>query len=96
MASRKDDIVLVSVKLPSEIKSRLNKLGELKQRSPHWLMKEAIEHYLNEEELAEKIKKKTLSRWKEAEKDQVVANADVIAWLETWGNTEEQARPECR
>ena len=96
MADRKQDIEHLSIKLPGGLKERLQKLGKLKQRTTHWLMKEAIEHYLAEEEVQEKLKQKTVNRWKEAEQDQVVANADVIAWLETWGNTEEQARPECR
>ena len=96
MADRKNEIDLVSVKLLGGTKDRLQKLGKLKQRSPHWLMKDAIEQYLSEEEQQEKLKRKTVNRWKEAEQGQVVPNVEVIAWLETWGSAVEQERPACR
>ena len=96
MASNKQDIDHLSIKLPGGLKERLQKLGKLKQRTAHWLMKEAIEHYLDEEEVQEKLKQKTVKRWKEAEQEQVVPNMEVIAWLETWGETPDKARPECK
>jgi predicted transcriptional regulator len=96
MDHRKNEIEHVSIKLPVKLKTRLQKLGKLKQRSAHWLMKEAIEHYLDTEEELEKLKQKTLSRWQEAEKGQVVANNEVISWLNTWGTEQEQERPECK
>ena len=96
MANRKNDIEPVSIKLPATLKTRLQKLGKLKQRSAHWLMKDAIEHYLDEEEQIEKLKHQTTKRWAEAEQEQVVENISVIAWLETWGSEQEQERPACR
>ena len=96
MEHRKNEIENVSIKLPVKLKTRLQKLGKLKERSPHWLMKEAIEHYLDEEEQAEKLKHQTTKRWAEAEQAQVVENAHVIAWLESWGTEQEQERPECK
>ena len=44
------------VKLEPAVKSRLEELGKLKQRSMHWLMKEAISQYLEHEEATEKLK----------------------------------------
>lgn len=38
------------VKLDSNIKDRLDHLGKIKQRSVHWLMKEAINQYLERED----------------------------------------------
>lgn len=96
MENRKNEIEHVSIKLPVKLKTRLQKLGKLKQRSAHWLMKEAIEHYLDEEEGLEKLKQVTLNRWKEAERNQVVANSEVISWLNTWGTEQEKERPKCK
>lgn len=84
------------VKLESSIKLRLHKLGESKQRSIHWLMKEAINQYLEHEEHAEKLKQDTLARWQEAEQNKVVSNESVMAWLETWGTDTEIERPKCK
>ncbi|MBC8036612.1 MAG: ribbon-helix-helix protein, CopG family [Rhizobiales bacterium] len=40
----------VSVKLEDEERERLASLAEMKQRSPHFLMREAIKEYLAREE----------------------------------------------
>lgn len=96
MENRKNEIEHVSIKLPVKLKARLQKLGKLKQRSAHWLMKDAIEHYLDEEEELEKLKQTTLSRWQEAEEEQTIANDKVISWLNTWGTEQEQDRPKCK
>ncbi len=83
------------VKLEPSIKLRLNKLGESKQRSIHWLMKEAINQYLAHEEQAEQLKQETLTRWQEAEQNKVVSNESVMAWLDTWETDSEVERPKC-
>lgn len=87
--------VSISLKLEPSIKKRLQKLGEIKHRTAHWLMKEAITHYLDQEEYAEKLKKETLARWQEAEKGLVVSNEAIMKWLETWGSENEKGRPPC-
>ena len=53
----------MGVRLDEEIRNRLKRLGELKQRSTHWLMKEAIHRYLEEEERYEREKAEDLDRW---------------------------------
>ena len=84
------------VKLDINIKKRLQQLGELKHRTPHWLMKEAISQYIAREEKAEQLKKETLARWKEVTQGKTVNHADVLAWLETWGKVDETERPKCK
>lgn len=53
----------MGVKLDDETRARLKKLGEVKQRSPHWLMKDAIHRYLDAEEHYEREKAEDLARW---------------------------------
>lgn len=86
-------IITKVVKLEINIKDRLERLGESKDRSPHWLMKEAILRYIEEEEANEQLKQETLSRWQEAENGKVVNHQAVIDWLNTWGTDEECERP---
>ena len=81
------------VKLDADIKERLDRLGELKHRSTHWLMKEAIVRYLTEEEYQEQLKQETLARWKEAEQGKIVSHQAVSDWLDTWGSDTESGRP---
>jgi predicted transcriptional regulator len=83
------------VKLDPEIRDRLERLGDLKHRSPHWLMKEAITRYLEQEEYYEQLNQETLTRWKEAEQGKVVSHQAVSKWLDTWGTDEESDRPPC-
>jgi predicted transcriptional regulator len=52
-----------AVKLDDATKKRLQELGELKDRSPHWLMKTAIEEYVNREEQYERQKQEDFQRW---------------------------------
>jgi predicted transcriptional regulator len=83
------------VKLETTIKERLDRLGECKHRSPHWLMREAIIRYLEEEERNEQLKQETLSRWQEAENGKIVSHQAVTQWLDTWGTAKESKRPPC-
>lgn len=83
------------VKLEADINERLARLGENKDRTPHWLMKTAIVRYLEEEEYQEKLKQETLSRWHEAENGKVVSHQAVVDWLDTWGTETEKKRPTC-
>ena len=53
----------IGVKLDEETRDRLKKLGERKQRSTHWLMKEAICRYLEAEERYEDEKAEDMARW---------------------------------
>ena len=84
-----------AVKLDADIQDRLYRLSELKHRSPHWLMKEAIVRYLEQEEYNEQLNRDTLARWQEAEQGKVVSHHAVSKWLDTWGTDEESGRPPC-
>ena len=80
----KDSDASTSVKLGA-LKKRLDRLGEVKDRSTHWLIKQAVERYLEDEEAAIALKKETLMRWEEeALIDNTVPHHDVMQWLDTW------------
>lgn len=83
------------VKLDPEIRDRLERLSEIKHRSAHWLMKEAITRYLEQEEYNEQLNRETLARWQEAEQGKVVSHQAVSKWLDTWGTDEDSDRPPC-
>jgi len=53
----------VGVKLDDETRARLKMLGEARQRSTHWLMREAIRLFLDTEERYEREKAEDLGRW---------------------------------
>ena len=83
-----------AVKLDDETYKRLKVLGEARKRTPHWLMKEAIQQFLDREEEAEYIRQDTLKRWERYESTGETVSHDVVeAWLETWGTEGEGKCP---
>ncbi len=73
---------------------RLKGLGESRQRTPHWLMREAIKQFLDREEEAEARKKDTLARIARFEETgESVSFEAVDAWLVTWGTDGEGKCP---
>lgn len=51
------------IKLDDKTRDRLKALAEKRQRSPHWLMRTAIEAYLEREEKYEHEKTQDMARW---------------------------------
>jgi predicted transcriptional regulator len=70
------------IKLDETTQMRLKHLGQLRQRTPHWLMKEAIEAYLDREERYEQEKQEDMARWEDYSLTGIaVSQSDVTAWL---------------
>jgi predicted transcriptional regulator len=83
-----------AVKLDDKDYDRLKLLGEVRKRSPHWLMREAIRQFLEREEEAEQIRRETLERWTQFEATGETVNHEMVAtWLETWGSASETKCP---
>lgn len=70
------------IKLDDDVRIRLKSLAETKKRTPHWLMRTAIEDYLNREELYEKEKAEDMARWENyLITGKAIENEKVVAWL---------------
>lgn len=77
------DTTTMGVKLDSETRDRLKKLGEARHRSPHWLMREAIRRYLEVEERYEQEKAEDQTRYQAyLETGAHISHADMMAWLD--------------
>lgn len=53
------------IKLDDKTRDRLKSLAEKRKRSPHWIMKTAIESYLEREESYEREKSEDMERWEQ-------------------------------
>ena len=85
-----------SLKLDQDIKERVQKLAEHRHRSSHWIMVEAIKQYIEKEEKRESFKKEALESWREYQETGLhISGGEAIAWLETWGEDNEQEMPTC-
>ena len=85
-----------SLKLDDTMKSRVQHLAALRERSPHWIMREAVRQYVEREEARESFKQEALEAWAGyRETGRHLTGGETSAWLDSWGTPEETKRPEC-
>ena len=76
----------VSVKLDDALKSRIQQLTGQRQRSAHWIMREAIQQYVEREEARKSFTQEALASWaKYQTTPQHLTGDEVRHWLLGWG-----------
>jgi predicted transcriptional regulator len=86
----------VAVKLDTELQTRIKRLAQSRQRTPHWLMKEAIRDYVDREEKRESFRQDALQAWAAYEATGVHATfEEADAWLARLEAGEDVDLPEC-
>ena len=71
------------IKLDEETQKRLKALAEKRRRSPHWIMRDAVERYLTEEEQYEQEKAEDLAEYEDyLVTGKAIDNTEVSVWLE--------------
>ena len=85
-----------SLKLDAETKARLHKLAQARRRSSHWLMREAIEQYVEREERREQFRQDALAAWTDYQATGLHVTAEEAdAWLARLEAGEDIEPPEC-
>jgi predicted transcriptional regulator len=85
-----------SLKIDDALKSRIQRLADQRRRSPHWMMLEAIQQYVEREEAREGFRQEALASWAAyRETGRHLTGEDVRAWLDTWGTDSEKSVPGC-
>lgn len=85
-----------SVKLDDDLKSRIQHLADLQNRSSHWIMREAIRDYVEREEAQESFKQEALASWTAyQETGNHLTSQEVRSWLKAWGTDKETEIPPC-
>ena len=85
-----------SVKIDEELKNRIQRLADLRQRSAHWIMREAIAEYVAREEGRESFKQEAVASWSAYQETGRHLKVDEVnSWLKTWGTERESAVPKC-
>lgn len=82
----------VTVRIPSDLKKRLNKLADATARSRSWLAAHALEVYVEDQEwqvAAIQAGQKDLSAGR------TVSHDKVSRWLHSWGRKRELRAPSC-
>ncbi|MCA1785447.1 MAG: CopG family ribbon-helix-helix protein [Desulfobacteraceae bacterium] len=85
-----------SIKIDDVLKNRVRQLADIKNRSAHWIMCEAIREYIEREEKKENFKQEALASWKAyQETRRHLTGQEVQDWLQTWGTEKEAEIPPC-
>lgn len=86
----------ISVKIDDELKGRVQQLAKARQRTAHWIMREAIAQYVSREEARESFLKEALESWTEfQETSRHITGEEARAWLASWGSEAETSMPAC-
>jgi predicted transcriptional regulator len=86
-----------SLKLDVEIRERVRRLASARRRSPHWLMREAIEEYVEREEKRQQFRQDALAAWAHYQSTGLHAEAEEAdAWLAKLEAGKDARPPKCR
>ncbi|HEV2214265.1 MAG TPA: CopG family ribbon-helix-helix protein [Terracidiphilus sp.] len=85
-----------SVKLDAALKKRVQKLATTRRRSPHWILREAVEQYVVREETRERFKRDALAAWAHYQETGLHVTAkEADAWLAKLETGRRAKAPEC-
>ena len=85
-----------SLKIDDALKGRVQQLASQRRRSPHWIMLEAIQQYVEREEARESFKLEAFASWASYKETGLHLTGDeVTGWLNSWGSDDEKSVPQC-
>ncbi|WP_277182791.1 CopG family ribbon-helix-helix protein [Caballeronia sp. BR00000012568055] len=85
-----------TVKIDDELKNRVQRLAGLRDRSAHWIMREAISQYVEREEQREAFKQDAKRAWDNYQADGLHVTAEEAdAWLSKLEAGEDVEPPTC-
>jgi predicted transcriptional regulator len=86
-----------SLKLDGAIKERVQRLALALRRSPHWVMREAVEQYVEREEKRERVRQDALAAWAGYQATGLHVTAkEADAWLAKLEAGKRAVIPKCR
>lgn len=85
-----------SLKLDAEMKERVQKVATTQRRTAHWVMREAIEQYVEREEKRERYLRDGMAAWEDYQTTGLhLTEEEVDAWLGKLATGEDAELPEC-
>jgi len=86
----------VAIKIDENTKARVKRLADARQRTSHWLMREAITQYVDREEKREAFRQDTLKAWEAFRSNGFHVTADEAdAWMAQLEQGNDIEPPEC-
>ena len=85
-----------SIKLDEATKGRVQQLAAQRDRSAHWIMREAIRQYVEREEARESFQNEASASWATyQENGRHLTGQEIEDWLNSWGTDATSAPPSC-
>jgi predicted transcriptional regulator len=85
-----------SIKIPGELRKRLQSLAETRQRTPHALMLQAIENFVSREEKREAWRQEGIAAWEEYQLTGLhLTGEEVDIWLGELAKGNDVEPPKC-
>ena len=86
----------MSVKLDQETRTRIERLAASRQRTPHWMMREAIHQYIDREEKRETFRQDAMKAWDDYQATGLhVTQAEAESWLSKLEAGQDAEPPPC-
>lgn len=83
-----------SLKLDDDTRERVRHAAERRERTPHWIMKKAVEEYLERDEARESFRQEALASLSAYREDgRHLTLSETLAWLDRW--KDDGKAPEC-
>ena len=90
------ELSTTTLKLDRGVKERMQRIASARRRSPHWIMLEAVEQYLEREEKREQLRQDALAAWADYETTGLHLTAEEAdAWLAKLEAGKRAAIPKC-
>jgi predicted transcriptional regulator len=85
-----------SLKLDPVTKDRVQRLASARRRTAHWIMREAVEQYVEREEKREQLRQDALAAWNHYQTTGLhLTGAEADAWLAKLEAGKRTAPPKC-
>ena len=85
-----------SLKLDPEMKERVQRIAETQRRTPHWVMREAVEQYVEREEKRERLRQDAVAAWTHYQETGLhLSAAEADSWLAKLEAGKDATQPKC-
>lgn len=89
-------IINTSIKMPHELRRRIQNLAAIRNQSAHAFMLSALENYVNQEEEREAWRQEGIKAWEEFQQTGLhLTNQEVVDWMDKIIQGNEEPMPKC-
>ena len=84
---------MTSFRIPDDLLSRLEHTATRLSRSKAWVIKDAVQQYLEQDERKARRLEETRDALADVEAGRLIEGDEMIEWMESWGTDNEREPP---